>query len=214
MWASVTKPPRWLCRNGPWPRSQLRRTRRLVIPGRSGFSPGWRRKWANPTALSPLYRNCSRYRLWAHCLKTYRLLLRCSGSIPCSTRFAVIRASKNSARKSRTERCAKIEFITDCTARRSRRLRKFFFPRITLIDANHGTTLSHGPDFSGCDPRLTPGLTIQRFNDGRSHSRSFACFAGKTWVAAVPRHVIRGLQTGKYFSFFLKRSGFFSFVRG
>ena len=60
-------------------------------------------RWENPTAPSPRYRNYSRYRTMARWLKTCRLLLRCSGSIQCSIRFGMIRASKNSAEEKNTE---------------------------------------------------------------------------------------------------------------
>ena len=58
--------------------------------------PGGGAAWENPTAPSPLYRNYSRYRTLAHWLQTCRSLLRCSGSIRCSIRSGMIRASKNS----------------------------------------------------------------------------------------------------------------------
>ena len=70
---------------------------RCLVPGRSRSPPGWRRAWATPTAPSPLYRSYSRCRAMAHWRKTCRLLLRCSGSIRCSIRFGMIRASKSSA---------------------------------------------------------------------------------------------------------------------
>ena len=63
-------------------------------PIRSRSSPEWRREWESPTAPSPLYRNYSRYRTRAHWLRACRSLLRCSGSIQCSIRFGMIRASK------------------------------------------------------------------------------------------------------------------------
>src|SRR5436309_253482 len=94
IWVSVTKPPRWLCRNGPWPRIRSRKTPSLVL-GRWRSSPGWRRRWESPTAPSPLYRNYSRSRTPALSLRA-RSLLRCSGSIQCSIRCGMIRASKNS----------------------------------------------------------------------------------------------------------------------
>ena len=80
--------------------SRSRRTPCLV-PLRSRSSPGWRRRWGNPTAPSPLYRNYSRYRMQAHSLQTCRSLPRCSGSIRCSIRFGTIRASKNSSLRPR-----------------------------------------------------------------------------------------------------------------
>jgi hypothetical protein len=58
-------------------------------------------KWENPTAPSPLYRNCSRYRTVADRLQTSRSLPRCCGSILCSIRFGIIRASKNSPSRPR-----------------------------------------------------------------------------------------------------------------
>ena len=88
--------------SGPWPRFRSRKTR-WMVPFRSRSSPAWRRKWANPTAPSPLYRNYSRYRTKARWLQTCRSLLRCSGSIRCSIRSGMIRVSKNSARKSSRE---------------------------------------------------------------------------------------------------------------
>jgi len=48
------------------------------------------------TALSPLYRNCSRYRPVAYWLNKGRPLLRYSGSIQCSIRSGMIPVSKNS----------------------------------------------------------------------------------------------------------------------
>jgi hypothetical protein len=69
-----------------------------AVPPRSRFSLGSRRKWANPTAPLPLYRNYSRYRTLVRWLKTSRLFPRCSGSIRCGT----IRASSNSAKKNRS----------------------------------------------------------------------------------------------------------------
>ena len=68
----------------------------LLVPFRSRSWPAWRRGWESPTAPSPLYRNCSRYRASARWLKTCRSLPRCSGSIRCSIRSGMIRASKNS----------------------------------------------------------------------------------------------------------------------
>ena len=53
---------------------------RKPVPFRSRSSPEWRRVWGNPTAPSPLYRNCSRFRTRAHSLQTCRSLPRCSGS--------------------------------------------------------------------------------------------------------------------------------------
>src|SRR6266550_3860102 len=99
IWVSVTKPPRWLCRSGPWPRIRSRKTPRLVL-GRLRSSPGWRRRWESPTAPSPLYRNYSRSRTRALSLRA-RSLLRCSGSIQCSIRSGMIRASKNSSLRPR-----------------------------------------------------------------------------------------------------------------
>src|SRR6266487_3294152 len=96
IWVSVIKPPRWLCRNGPWPRIRSRKTPSLVL-GRSRSSPEWRRRWESPAAPSPLYRNYSRYRTQAHWLPL-RSLLRCSGSIPCSTPYGAIRDFKNFAK--------------------------------------------------------------------------------------------------------------------
>src|SRR5262249_7047780 len=58
-------------------------------------------KWENPTALSPLYRNYSRYRSVAYWLNKGHSLLRCSGSIRCSIRCETIRASKNSSPRPR-----------------------------------------------------------------------------------------------------------------
>ncbi len=52
-------------------------------------------------------RNCSRCRASARWLKVCRLLLRCSGSIRCSIRSGMIRASKNSAKKNRRRRISK-----------------------------------------------------------------------------------------------------------
>ena len=63
--------------------------------------PGGGAAWENPTAPSPLYRNYSRYRTRAHWLEACRSLLRCSGSIRCSIRSGMIRASKNSPRARR-----------------------------------------------------------------------------------------------------------------
>ena len=71
-------------------------------PGRNRDPcPGMRRRWANPTVPSPLYRNCSRYRMQARWLQTCRSLPRCSGSIQCSIRSGMIRASKNSPSRPR-----------------------------------------------------------------------------------------------------------------
>ena len=72
----------------------------LTGPSPSSSSQGWRPAWESPTALWPLYRNYSLYRTLARLLKACRSLPRCSGSIPCSIRYAAIRDSKNSARKS------------------------------------------------------------------------------------------------------------------
>src|SRR5712691_7329685 len=67
-----------------------------MVPVRSRSSPGWRRAWASPTAPSLHYRSYSRYRMKAHWLRACRSLLRSSGSILCSIRFGMTRASKNS----------------------------------------------------------------------------------------------------------------------
>src|SRR6266513_403788 len=59
----------------------------------------------SPTAPSPLYKKCSRYRTkvrWA--AGSVRLLLRCSGSIQCSIRCAMIRAFKDSPPRPRQNR--------------------------------------------------------------------------------------------------------------
>ena len=58
---------------------------------------GLRRRWESQTAPSPLYRKYSRYRTLVHSIKTCRSLRRCSGSIRCSIRSGMIRASKNSS---------------------------------------------------------------------------------------------------------------------
>ena len=63
--------------------------------------PGGGAAWESPTAPSPLYRNCCRYRILARWLRTCRSLPRCSGSIRCSIRFGMIRASKNSPSRPR-----------------------------------------------------------------------------------------------------------------
>jgi serine/threonine protein kinase len=55
--------------------------------------------WANPTAPSPLCRNYSRSLPQA----CHRSLLHCFGSIRCSIRSGMIRASKNSARQNNTK---------------------------------------------------------------------------------------------------------------
>ena len=55
--------------------------------------PGWRPRWGNPTAQSPLYRNYSRYLTRPH----WRARLsrpRCFGLIRCSIRCGMIRASR------------------------------------------------------------------------------------------------------------------------
>ena len=65
--------------------------------------PGGGADWESPTAPSPLYRNCSRYRTRAHWLRACRSLLRCSGSIRCSIRSGMIRASRNFAKRSSHE---------------------------------------------------------------------------------------------------------------
>ena len=49
-----------------------------------------------PAALSRQFKNCSRYQAVVHLLWASRLLPRCSGSIRCSIRSGMIRASKNS----------------------------------------------------------------------------------------------------------------------
>ena len=72
-------------------------------PDQSRSSPAWRREQANPTALSPLYRNYSRYLPVALWLKTCHSLLHCSGSIRCSIRSGMIRGSRNSAKTNRSE---------------------------------------------------------------------------------------------------------------
>jgi len=60
--------------------------------------PACPRKWARPSELWALCRNCSRHRTKARLTpQTYRLLLRCSGSIRCSTRSGMMGASKNSS---------------------------------------------------------------------------------------------------------------------
>ena len=63
--------------------------------------PGGGAAWGSPTAPSPLYRNYSRSRTLAHWLRACRSLLRCSGSIQCSIRSGMIRASKNSSPRPR-----------------------------------------------------------------------------------------------------------------
>src|SRR5437868_9457100 len=68
-----------------------------MVPFPPRSSPGWRRRWERPTAPSPLYRNYSRYRTLALSLRA-RSLLHFSGSIQCSIRCGMIRASKNSLR--------------------------------------------------------------------------------------------------------------------
>src|SRR6266576_3259971 len=66
--------------------------------------PACPRKWASPTVLWALCKNCSRHRTKARLMpQTCRSLLRSSGSIKCSIRSGMIRASKNSARRNRTE---------------------------------------------------------------------------------------------------------------
>src|SRR6266566_4571941 len=76
----------------------------LMVPLQSRSSLEWRRAWGNPTAPLPLYRKYSRYRTrvrWA--VGSVRSLLRCSGSIPCSIRSGMIRASRNSAKRNQIE---------------------------------------------------------------------------------------------------------------
>ena len=94
---------------------------------RSRSSPGWRRRWENPTAPSPLYRNYSRYRTRAHWLRACRSLLRCSGSIRCSIRCATIRVSKNSPPRPHRNR------RTNNTTRRAPAI---FFPLRWTADRN------------------------------------------------------------------------------
>jgi hypothetical protein len=61
-----------------------------------------RRRLESLIALSPPYRNCSRYRMKARYLwATRRLLLPCSDSIQCSNCCEMIRASKNSSSRLR-----------------------------------------------------------------------------------------------------------------
>src|SRR4029077_2047062 len=78
------------------PPCRSRKTRWLV-PFRSTSSLRWRCAQESPTAPSPRYRNCSQYR------PVFRLLPHSSGSIQRGTRCGMIRASRNSARKSSTE---------------------------------------------------------------------------------------------------------------
>ena len=89
-------------RSGRWPRSRSRRTR-WVVPGRSRSLREWLRRWGNPTAPLPLYRNYSQSRAVARWPKMCRSLPRSSGSIRCSIRFGMIRASRNSAKKNQSE---------------------------------------------------------------------------------------------------------------
>src|SRR6266480_1275888 len=66
--------------------------------------PACPRKWARPSELWALCRNCSRHHTKARLMpQTCRSLLLCSGWIQCSIRSGMIRAFRNSARKKRTE---------------------------------------------------------------------------------------------------------------
>ena len=92
-----------LVETGDGRESRSRKTR-WMAPVRSRSWPAWRRSWESPTAPSPLYRNYSRYHMLGRWLQTCRSLPRCSGSIRCSIRSGMIRASKNSAKKRGRER--------------------------------------------------------------------------------------------------------------
>src|SRR6266480_3795971 len=66
--------------------------------------PACPRKWARPSELWALCRNCSRHHTKARLMpQTCRSLLLCSGWIQCSIRSGMIRASKNSARIRRSD---------------------------------------------------------------------------------------------------------------
>jgi len=75
-------------------------------PSRSKSSLAWLRKWGNPTAPSPLCRNCSRSQDRGRCLKTCRVLPRCSGSIQCS-----IRSERSAFTKTRGRGSAEINSL-------------------------------------------------------------------------------------------------------
>ena len=82
----------------------LKETQRTVL-FRSKSLLAWRRAWGNPTALSLRYENFCRHLMKAPSLKVWpRSLLRCSGSIQCSIRCGMIRASKNSSPRPRRKR--------------------------------------------------------------------------------------------------------------
>src|SRR6266576_6725383 len=101
MRASATKPLRWLCWSGPWPRTRSRKTHYL-LPFRSRSLPGWLRARGTRIALSPLCRNSCRYRILGRSLQACRSRPRFFGSIQCSMDFEMIRGSKNSWARTRT----------------------------------------------------------------------------------------------------------------
>src|SRR5438094_7937669 len=74
-----------------------------MVPLRSSSSPEWLRRWVNPTAPLPLYRNYSRSQAVGRWPKTCRSLPRYFDSIQCSIRSGTIRASKNSAKRNQSE---------------------------------------------------------------------------------------------------------------
>src|SRR5262249_47838136 len=78
-----------------WPQVQSNGTR-CEAPPRSRSLHVWRRAWENPTALSPLYKNCSRSRTRVRSQAICRLLQRCSAWIQCLIRSGMIRGSKSS----------------------------------------------------------------------------------------------------------------------
>ncbi len=102
------------------------------VPLTPRSSPAWRRAWGNPTAPSPLYRNCSRFRTREHSLQTCRSLPRCSGSIQCSIRSGMIRASKNSPPRPRQTMRSNDARVRD-PEMNSTRVR---YPRTPLLSAD------------------------------------------------------------------------------
>jgi hypothetical protein len=68
-------------------------------------------------------------------------------------------------------------------------LRKFFFPRITLINAKQEMTLSQTHEFQRLRPARFIRIGFNDLNDGPTIRVPFACFVGATSVAAGPRWV-------------------------
>ena len=98
----VTKSPLSPSPNAPSRKIRSRRTR-TSVPDQSKFSPGWRRRQESRTAPSRSYKNCSQNHTVPDSEFRCRSHPRCSGSIRCSIRFAMIRASRNSAKRNRVK---------------------------------------------------------------------------------------------------------------